>query len=146
VSYAIETSISDTRQVIEPLVSTAWVTDLGYTGDTIAWPNAGFDPPGNGPWLRVSFSDQSSTPFSWGGGTVLNTAIGVLQLQIFVPRNIGAALLNTATDKLRSTFERQSFDSGIRFREAFGPSHPPDQRWAVALLQLPFEFYEAITL
>lgn len=144
-SYPIATSVTDTRQVIEPLVDTAW-TALGYSADTIAWPNAVFVPPGNGPWIRVSFTDQSTVPENWGGGTVLNLTTGVLQIQIFTPKNIGASLLNAAADKFRSTFERQSFGDGIRFREAFGPSRADDQRWAAVLLQLPFEYRDEITL
>lgn len=145
-SYAIASSVTATRQVIEPLISTAWVTGLGYSADSIAWPDTTFQTPGNGPWMRVSFTDQSTTPFEWGGGTVLNTTVGVLQLQIFFPKNTGSALLNVAVDKFRATFERKAFGAGIRFRETFGPSYPSNDRWANALVQLPFEYYEAITL
>lgn len=144
-SYAIASAITATRQVVEPLIETAW-NALGYTDDTIGWPNATFTKPGNGPWIRVSFSDQSTIPFNWGGATVLNTAIGVLSIQIFAPKNTGAALLNAAADKFRATFERQSFGSGIRFREALGPSKADEDKWAAVLLQLPYEYHEAVTL
>lgn len=143
-SYAIATAVTATRQVIEPLVETAWVTGLGYSADTIAWPKVTFQTPGNGLWMRVSFPDVSSLPFSWGGGTVLNTATGVMSIQIFAPKNAGAALLNAAADKFRATFEGQAF-TGIRFFGCFGPADADDAKWSGVLVQFPFQFYEAIT-
>jgi hypothetical protein len=139
VSYAIATATAATRAVIEPLIETAWEA-LGYTDDTIAWPNATFTKPGNGPWIRVAFPRKSTVPFAWGGGTVLNNAIGVLSIQIFTPKNIGSELLTAAADKFRATFERQSFAAGIRFSEALGPDEIPDDRWAAALLEFPFQY------
>lgn len=144
-SYAIATSTVDTRAVIEPLIETAW-TSLGYTADTIEWPNVHFTKPGNGLWIRVSYTDQTSQPSTYGGGVVQNEALCVLQLQIFAPKNIGAGVMHAAADKFRSTFERQSFGDGLRFRAAQGPSRIDDTVWAGVLLSLPFEFIEDIAL
>jgi len=144
-SYAIATSGAATKAVIEPLISTAW-TALGYSADTVEWPNKFFTKPGNGPWIRVSYPDQSTSSFSWGGGTVLNGTIGILAIQVFAPKGAGSALLNAAADKFRATFERKAFGTGIRFRDALGPSKIDDEKWAGVSLQLPYEFHEAITL
>jgi len=144
-SYAIATSTIDTRAVIEPLIEAAWVS-LGYTADTIEWPNVHFTKPGNGLWARVSYTDQTSNPSDYGGGVVHNEALCVLQIQIFAPKNIGAGVMHVAADKFRATFERQSFDAGLRFRAVQGPSRIDDSVWAGVLLNLPFEFLEDIPL
>ena len=144
-SYSIATSTIDTRAVIEPVISAAWVA-LGYTADTIEWPNVHFTKPGNGPWIRVSYTDQSSEPFTYGGGVVANETICVLQIQIFAPKNMGAGVMHAAADKFRATFERQNFGAGIIFMRPVGPQSIDDAVWAGVLLNLPFTFFEAITI
>ena len=144
-SYAIATSTVDTRSTIEPIIETAWLA-LGYSTDTIEWPNVHFTKPGNGPWIRVSYTDQSSDPSDWGSGVVHNTTVCVMQIQIFAPKNMGAGVMYAAVDEFRATFERQSFGNGIRFRGAQGPSRIDDAVWAGVLLSIPFEFIEDISL
>jgi len=145
-SYSIASSTSDVRAVIEPEVETMWIA-LGYTADTIEWPNTYFVKPGNGAWIRVSYPQQSTFPYTWGGpaNVVQNTTIGLLTIQVFAPKNAGAAVLVGAVDAFRSTFERRSFGDGIRFREATGPSETFfDASWAAISLSFPFEFIENI--
>jgi len=145
-SYAIATSTSEVRAVIEPAVEAVW-TGLGYTSDTIEWPNTYFVKPGNGAWIRVTFPQWSTAAFTWSAGTVQNTTIGILAIQVFAPRNAGDALLIAASDALRAAFERRSFGEGIRFRESLGPNDTAfEQQWAGRAFLFPFEFIEDIAL
>ena len=114
-SYAITTSTSEVRAVIEPAVEAVW-TGLGHATDTIEWPNTYFVKPGNGAWIRVTFPQWSTAAFTWSAGTVQNTTIGILAIQVFAPRNAGDALLIAASDALRAAFERRSFGDGITFQ------------------------------
>lgn len=148
-SYPIATAVIDTRAVIEPVIEQAWVA-LGHPGESIEWPNVYFTKPGNGqlptgPWLRVSYTEQVTDPLTFGGGTVLNLALCILQLQIFAPKNDGAEVMHEAADAFRSTFERKAFGNGIYFRAGNGPQSIDDSAWAGRLLSLPFEYFEAIT-
>ena len=80
-------------------------------------------------------------------GTVQNTTIGILAIQVFAPRNAGDALLIAASDALRAAFERRSFGDGIRFRESLGPNDTAfEQQWAGRAFLFPFEFIEDIAL
>ena len=144
-SYAIATSTSDVRRALEPQIEATWLA-LGYTPDTIEWPNTYFVKPGNGAWVRVTFPQQSTSAYTWSAGVVQNTTIGILAIQIFAPRNAGDALLIAASDAFRAAFERRSFGNGIRFREALGPNDTAfEQAWAGRAFSFPFEFIEDIT-
>ena len=144
-SYAIATSTSQVRGVLEPAVEAVW-TGLGYTADTIEWPNTYFVKPGNGAWVRVTFPQQSTAAFTWSAGVVQNTTISILSIQIFAPKNAGDGLLIAAVDAFRSAFERRSFGDGIRFSEVLGPNDTAlELAWAGRLLSFPFEFIEDIT-
>ena len=146
-SYDITTSTSEVRAVIDPAIEAAWAA-LGYAPETIEWPNRHFGRPCSGPWMRVSYPQQSTFPYTWGGpgNVVQNTTIGLLAIQIFVPKNGGNGLLITATDVFRATFERRALGAGIRFREALGPSESLEDTWAAATFSFPFEFIEEIAL
>jgi len=144
-SYAIATSTSEVRGVIEPAVEAVW-TGLGHTADTIEWPNTYFVKPGNGAWVRVTFPQQSTFAYTWSAGVVQNTTICILAIQIFAPKNAGDALLIAASDAFRAAFERRSLGDGIRFREALGPNDTAfEQAWAGRAFSFPFEFIEDIT-
>lgn len=145
-SYAITTATADVRAAIEPAVEGAW-TALGYAPETIEWPNRHFMRPCSGPWVRVSYPQQSTFPYTWGGpgNVVQNTTIGLLAIQVFAPKNGGNALLIAATDVFRATFERKALGVGIRFREALGPAESLEDTWAAATFSFPFEFIEEIT-
>ncbi len=143
-SYAIATSTADVHAVIDSIVEATWIS-LGYSADSIEWPNVNFIKScGGGPWMRVSYPQWSTAPFTWSAGVVQNTTIGILAIQVFAPRNAGDAALLMASDKFRMTFERQSFGAGIRFREALGPNETFEPVWAGRLLTFPFEFIEDI--
>jgi len=146
-SYAIETATSDVRAVIEPEIEAAWAA-LGYSLETIEWPNRRFARPCAGPWMRVSYPQASTFPFTYGGpgNVVQNRRIDLLAIQIFAPKNGGNAVLIAATDRFRSTFERRTFGEGVRFREALGPSESLEDTWAGSTFSFPFEFIEEITL
>jgi hypothetical protein len=144
-SYAIATSTTDVRAVIEPAVEVVW-TGLGYTADTIEWPNTYFVKPGNGAWIRVSYPQQSTSAYTWSAGTVQNTTISILSIQIFAPQNAGAGVLIAAVDAFRSAFERRAYGNGIRFREALANDTAIELQWAGMQLSLPFEFIEDIAL
>lgn len=145
-SYPITTGVTQTRAVIKPIIESAWAS-LGYDVETIEWPNQLFYRPEVGPWLRVSYTDQSTTQFTWGGiGVVQNEALVLLSLQIFAPRNVGEDPLNTISDTLRGTFERKAFGAGIYFRECRGPTRTEEPTWSGALVQLPFTYIEEVTL
>lgn len=143
-SYAIASSTSAVRGEIEPLIETVWTT-LGFTTETIQWPNAYFVKPGNGAWIRVSYPQRSTVPFTWSGaGIAQNQTTMLLAIQVFTPRNAGDAVLIAAMDGFRATFERQSFGAGIRFREATDSETAFEQQWAGRSLTFPFEFIEDI--
>jgi hypothetical protein len=145
VSYAIATSTSEVRGVIEPAVEAVW-TALGYAADTIEWPNTYFTKPGNGAWVRVTFPQQSTTAYTWSAGVVQNTTIGILSIQVFAPKNAGSALLIAAGDAFRAAFERKSLGDGIRFREALGPNDTAlEAQWGGIQFSFAFEFIEDIT-
>ena len=144
--YAIATAIRDTRAVLKPVIEDAWEA-LGHSSESIQWPNEPFTRPCSGLWMRVSFTDQSTTPFTWGGiGIVQNTATVLMSIQIFAPRNVGEDVLDEASDGLRATFERKAFGSGIYFSEARGPTRTEEPTWSAALVQLPFTYIEEVTL
>jgi hypothetical protein len=144
--YPIATATRDVRAVLEPVIAAVWIS-LGYTADTIEWPNIYFQKPGNGPWIRVSYPQQSTEPFTWCAGVVQNITIALLSIQIFVPKNAGDVVLIAATDAFRATFERQVFGQGIRFREAQGPNDTAfETQWAGRNLTLPHEYIEDINL
>jgi len=144
--YPIATATRDVRAAIEPVILAAW-EGLGYTADTIEWPNIYFQKPGNGPWIRVSYPQQFTAPYTWCAGVVQNVTIALLSIQIFTPRNAGDVVLIAATDAFRACFERQSYGQGIRFREAQGPSDTAfEPSWAGRNLSFPYEYIEDINL
>lgn len=146
-SYAIETSTVALRAELKTAIETVWITTLGYAADTIEWPNLYFTKPGNGPWIRVSYPQQSTFPYTWGAGIVQNATLGLLSIQIFMPKNIGTNILDSASDALRSMFERKAFGAGIRFREAQGPNETfTDNAWRGVVFSFPFEVIEDIAL
>jgi len=146
-SYPVTTSTSAVRAVIEPEVEAAWAA-LGYSIETIEWPNRRFSRPCSGAWMRVSYPQQSTFPFTWGGpgNVVQNRTLALLAIQIFAPKNAGNAVLIAATDRFRSTFERRTFGDGVRFREALGPSESLEDTWAASTFTFPYEYIEEITL
>lgn len=147
-SYSVATSIAEVRAVLEPVIAGVWI-GLGYEVETICWPNTYFIKPGNGPWLRVAWPQQTTAALTWGGpgNVVQNTTIALLALQVFIPRNAGEGPLNTITDAYRAAFERKAYGAGIRFREALGPNDTaPEPEWAGRGLTLPFEYLEDIQI
>jgi hypothetical protein len=148
VSYNIATATSDIRAILDGVVASTW-TALGYTVDTIEWPNTYFVKPGNGAWMRVTYPQQTTIPFTYSGtgGVAQNQTTALLAIQVFAPRNAGDFILIAAVDAFRARFERQSFADGIRFSEASGPNDTAfEPQWAGRALIFPFNYIENIQL
>ena len=147
-AYNIATATADIRKILDSVVASTW-TSLGYSVETIEWPNTYFLKPGNGPWMRVTYPQQTTIPYTYSGtgGVAQNVTTALMAIQVFAPRNAGDLVLIIVVDAFRARFERQSFADGIRFKEASGPNDTAyEPQWAGRALIFPFEYIENIQL
>ena len=87
----------------------------------IAFKNISFRPPNNSTWLQCEVSFTASNYLSFGGTTESDNDLrGLVVVDVFSPRGIGAALNLSLADKAYNLFNRASFD-GIYFESSNGP-------------------------
>lgn len=74
------------------------------TGLPTAWPNAPFTVPNNAPWLRVTILNMDDVVLTLGSGGK-NRISGILQIDVFVPRNSGDIKIYDTMDDLTAVFQ-----------------------------------------
>ncbi len=116
------------------------------TSTLIAWPNVSFTPPSpRKAWLQVSIL-WGETFSSTIGGTAArrNTLVGVIQLDIRVPKGSASSVANALVDQIRDAFNRVEF-SGIRCDAPSAPvSGPFEDEWARSIVSIGFTADETL--
>jgi len=121
-------SFAAERTSIEARLSSNWTTT------TIAWGNVDFDPPDNAAWVRLSILNGES---SYRVLEEKKRHIGVIAIQIFVPKNQGTATARSYADTLAGIFEDQIFDDVI-CRAASLATVGQSSEWQQLNLTIPY--------
>ncbi len=131
-------SPADAAGAIETALAAAW------TATPIAWPNVPFTPPETGNWLKVDFL--------WGTGQIatkdgLGIIVGVLQLAVFGPKDIGDGDLDEDAEAARAIFNQvrmASPNEAVMFGAVSGPVKQMEESWRSVIVSAPFEVQEVI--
>ena len=115
-------------------------TEWGTT-TKIAWPNKGFTPPDDEPWVELDIL--------WGDGFLetmngRNRLYGIIQISVYGLRGEGRGALIGHCDTARDVFNRWD-GSGVRCGAASAPKPVPDDEWDRAVISVPFEYEEVVT-
>ena len=113
---------TDERSVIGGILDAGWV-DGGAARTPISWPNRAFDPPADGPWIRVQISPASAFRLTIGGQKNITRHTGILAIQIFDKVGKGDFTVRNLADEVAKLFRDVVTDGGtdeqMRF---FSPS------------------------
>jgi hypothetical protein len=129
---------SDATSAIETALAAAWTTT------PIAYPNVPFTPPTTGNWLRVDVI--------WGNGQSwtkdgTNSVVGVLQLAMYGPNDVGDGDLDVAAQAVRAIFNRvrlASPNQDVFFGAASGPVKQNEEEWRSVIVSAPFQVIEHV--
>jgi hypothetical protein len=76
----------------------------------VKYDNADFTPPANAAFVELQIVPGPETPVSLGT-TVLYRNLGLISINVYVPVNIGTAVLNGYCDTIATIFRGQNFSS-----------------------------------
>jgi uncharacterized protein DUF4128 len=127
---------------IETAFNTAWGTTT-----PIAWPNIAFTPPATGSWVKVDFIWGNGAVFTKGTSNGINTVVGVLQLAIFGPKDVGDGALAGLAETARAIFNRErllSPNDDVMFGAVSGPVPRDEESWRSLVVSAPFTVLETV--
>lgn len=105
------------RKTIETRIEQQWVEWDGSPRTPIEMPGRPFRPPAGGKWLQVHLLWGNAEAAAMGG---LNEVIGVVNLNVFGPKDKGYGALLKLVDAARNMLNRVVV-SGVRFGVPSGP-------------------------
>jgi len=131
----MSTTYADMRTAIEPHVASEW-------GETtvIAWPNAPFTPPEDEAWIQIAILPGMAAAATLGPGGS-NQLIGLVHVNVFVPKAGGSADAWELVDQVRDLFNRRTIGN-IRFRAPYPAPAMTDGDWMQIPVLCPFVVYE----
>ena len=106
----------------------------------VAFPNKPFERPDDGYWYELFFIPAVPVQKELGkDGRLL--WIGVLQINICVPKNDGTEALNNRYDKVSSLFRSTSFIDGVRIHRTYRTSALDDEDFYVLPVSVEWQAY-----
>ena len=95
----------------------------------IAWPNADFDEPESDAWVRLNIVTAQSEQTTTGAvGSRDFRHVGMVVVQVFVPKNTGDGYAKELADSACAVFRGVSED-GITFLAPYVEPGPDDPKW-----------------
>lgn len=131
----MSSTLSAAQTAIYDRLNTAWA------GSTlIQWPGSPFTTPNNECWIGVEIL--------WGDSFVStmevtgrNVTVGVIQINVYGPRQRGRAEIMAKADAVRDVFNRVEFN-GVRCGAPSGPKYLSDPEWEALTVSVPFSIEE----
>ena len=113
-------------------------------GLLVKWPNAAFTTPNNAPWLRATLLSMPDLPVTLGNGGY-NVADGVLQIDIFEPKDAGDIPAFNTLALMESVFKTGAYlaYNGQKVRINSAPSRigAEDSSWWRWIIDINFTAY-----
>ena len=115
------------------------------TGYPTKWPNAPFRVPNDAPWLRATIIDMNDSVRTLGSGG-RNRIDGLLQLDVFVPKNSGDVVLMGIVDQLGAIFQsgKELTHNGqvVRINSASNREGMDEETWYRRIIEVDFYSFE----
>ena len=94
------------------------------TDSNVAWPNEAFPQDLENGWYEVHFLPGEPSQVELGTGST-NRWVGIFQIDLCVPLNIGKAMINARYDALAVLFARGAIFNGVKIEKIYrGPDDP----------------------
>lgn len=116
--------------------------NVGYP---IKWPNKSFETPANSPWVRATILSAGDDPVTLGSGGY-NERTGLMQIDIFTPKNSGDLTATAATDTVKAIFKTGAKlthnGQTVRINSAATRTGTDEQEWFSRIIDVDFTSYE----
>ena len=110
-----------------------------YDRTPVAWPNKGFQPQSQEPWVRLTILGGDGRQVATAGRRLRR--VGVITAQVFVPEGSGDRKAHEIADAVAGIFEAMTLE-GVRFRAADLEHVGADGGWYQLNVSIPFEWDE----
>ncbi len=138
-SYVEETLIEKFKELEGLIIDEEATTDYGRYPE-VAFPNRPFIRPEDGYWYELSFTPSVPVQKELGtGGRSL--WVGIMQVNICVPKNAGIEAINDRYDNVAELYKSSSFIDGIRIYRTYRTSALDDDDFYVMPVSIEWQAY-----